>query len=300
MNVNLVIGPPFCDQKQWIIHNDPLFKSSNFIDSKHLKKPQNDLKLDNSKDIIVLGLNENKQERNLIVNNLKYLFGELNISYLYMDVPIEKILYEMFLNDNHNILATYAYYDCLDISGIEIDNVEKIEIPLQYDELIKHGSSALIIDIHAFFLNSNNTKIMLSIPKKENKIIINRKLCSDLKQISEMGYPIILSHCENRKYSHINLRNAVPIYNTLFKECKFDIAGICSDLDATIENRLSKPNPWHLFNIFRDYQINPRTSVYCGYQSIDEKFTQHAGLKYYVNCSTPEKIGEIMNSFERC
>ena len=90
---------------------------------------------------------------------------------------------------------------------------------------------------------------------------------------------------------------------TVISPEKEGITGIAAIIEGDAEDIQSwlrpydgfyKPHPWHLFNIFKQFFINPKMSFYIGYEDIDEKFARHAGIENYIDCSIPKNINDIM------
>ena len=297
--LNIVIGPPFCNHGEHIVEGIH-YPSGSFVTTpQELKQIIENNEYSFIKDyesIVVFGFNGTKKERDEIINHIKYLCDELSEEHFILDIPQESLLYKMFLENNQDLLAIYIFYDCLEISE-EDDKIKKIDIRMEYDDLIDNGCSAVIVDIHPLFLNSTQNRIMLNLPN-ENAIFINKHLCDYLKEFSELGFIIILSHCESNRYSPFDFGKLVSIYNSLFKMLDLDISGFAVTINKKINERFYKPHPWHLFKIFRDYYVNPKSSFYMGYQDIDKKFADFAGIENYIDCSTQKKIEELEKHFK--
>lgn len=298
VKIKIIIGPPFCNQGECIIEGIHYPKNSFVTTSQEIQTIINNNESETIKGydcIVVFGFNGTKKERDDVINYLKYLFDEIDEEYYLLDIPQENILYKMFLSSNTDILGLYIYYDCLELP--EEDKTKRIKVKMEYDELLKNGSSAVIVDIHPLFLNSTNTRIMLNIPDKDS-IFINHSLCDYLSKLSSVGFLVILSHCEYSRYSELDLCNLINIYDVLIKNIDFEISGFNININKKMDERYYKPHPWHLFKIFKEYYINPKSSFYIGYQDIDKKFSDFSGISSYIDCSTPKKANELDKHFE--
>lgn len=290
MEVKLIISPPFINSNEYLNNNKDSFVTT----PKELSKliENNETKsLNEFKSIVVLNLDGTSKEREDVINQLKYVFDKIDYKHVIIDISQPKLLYKMYLNNNMNLLPSYLYYDCLEKPN---NNVEFIEIETDYDKF-KNGSAGVIVDIHCLLVNSNGTRIMLNLPSAEDSISVNQEMINYLRKMSELGYLVILSHCEENKYEDIKFSNLVNIYDKIFSQISdLDIAGFCVSANKNSEIVFPKPHPWHLFKIFKDFNINPKKSFYLGYQTIDKKFSDFSGIEHYIDCSSTKRI-EILN-----
>lgn len=291
VKAKIIISPPFCNQSYHIKEGEHYSKGSfvtNVNDLIYFVKNNEIEFFQKYEEVVVFGINGTSKEREDILDNLKYIYNKFEKEYLFLDISQEALLYEMFSLENFDILPIYIFYDCLEMPK----KVKKIKVPNKFDTLFYNGSAAIIVDIHAFLLNSTGNRIMFNFPSVEN-VFINEKLCEFLNKLSDLGFLIILSHCENNKYFSINFSECIQIYDILFEKIHFDVCGFVVSLNKSIEERGFKPHPFHFFNIFKEFHIDPKKSVYLGYQEIDEKFAEFAGITKYIDCSIPRKIDKI-------
>lgn len=294
MKTKIIISPPCYDQISFIKNKF----NSRIITVDELNHHLQDINkdwLNGQQELLIIGTHITKQQRKDTINKLKYFFDAFEIEYILFDIEEEKVLFDLFLNKNFNeVLPIYMYYKYLDLS--DVDKFEPINIKSEYDNLIENGSKAIIVDIHALLLNSTNNRIMLNIPNNDLYINVNLTLCNYLKQLNNLGYMIILTHCESDKYAHITLEQSIEVYNKIIESLDFDIAGLEIKLDANLENKFHKPHPFFLFNIMHNYVINPYASFYFGYQKIDEQLAKYAGINF-INCYNLKKLEDLEGIF---
>lgn len=305
MKVNITICPPYHNTTEYLEKQMPNFNEIKMISSvdliKHDDKKIIDL-LQDSEEIVVDGMNTTRDERSRIINKLKYLFGEdkIVVKYWLFSISKEKVLYHMFLNNNKNMqtLPVYLYYYYLDTSDLNENNSKVINLSSDYDYLLKHGSIAVIVDIQSFLLNSLYNKTLGNLPRTNEYLYVNYKLCDILKKLYEKGIQIYISNCDTQKYSHITKENLVKLYDEIIAGIGVDVHGISCGFNGSIKNNRYKPNPYHFFEMFQKFNINPYYSLYLGSQDIDEEFAKNAGINNYINCSKIEGLEKINKYFQ--
>lgn len=312
MKVNIIICPPFLNPGDYIksFPISPSKKSEeNEYGQENFVTTPNEIKkliengetefIENCKSITVLSLDGTVKEREDVITKIRYLFSDIEEKYIYINVSQPKLLYKMFLSGNKNLLPSYLFYDCLEKPE---GNVEYIDVETDYDNLEKGGPS-VIVDLHCLLLTSSKSRVMLSLPDNEESVHVNEKMLDFLKQASEKGYSIIISHCEDNRYEGKNIYNVIELYDGVFSQISENVAitGFCSSMingEVSVENReLHKPHPWHLFKIFKDFSIDPQKTIYVGYQTIDKKFSELSGIKTFFNCNSVKKTEKLLSLF---